>query len=44
VRGSIVEMKAQLAEWEAAGAEHVALAFPPTEGFTERMEAFARAL
>jgi alkanesulfonate monooxygenase SsuD/methylene tetrahydromethanopterin reductase-like flavin-dependent oxidoreductase (luciferase family) len=44
LKGGVGEMRAQLAEWEAAGAEHVALSFPPTEGFTERMEAFAKAL
>ena len=44
LRGSVSEMREQLATWEAAGAEHVAVTFPPIEGFVERMETFARAV
>lgn len=44
LRGTVEDMKAQLQAWEAAGADHVALSFPPADAFSERMTALARAL
>jgi probable F420-dependent oxidoreductase len=44
LEGDPERMLAELAEWEAAGADHVALSFPPVEGFVQRMEALAAAL
>ncbi len=44
LEGDAERMRAELAEWEAAGADHVAISFPPVQGFVRRMEALAAAL